>query len=61
MDDSGGDDYYKVLGIEPTATSKEITKAYRLLALKYHPDKNPDKPDIVQLFHRITKAYDVHI
>lgn len=35
-------DWYAVLGVERTATSKEITKAYRVRALKVHPDKNPD-------------------
>ena len=49
-------DYYKVLGVSPTATDKEITKAYRALARKYHPDSNASHEE---QFKEVSAAYDV--
>jgi DnaJ-class molecular chaperone len=51
-------DYYKVLGVERTATADEISKAYRKLARKYHPDLNQDDKDAKKRFQEIQQAYD---
>jgi molecular chaperone DnaJ len=51
-------DYREVLGVSINATSKEIHRAYRILAVKYHPDKNKD-PGAEQKFREIKKAYEV--
>jgi len=53
------EDYYKILGLEKTASSEEIKKAYRKLALKYHPDKNPDNKEAEEQFKKISEAYAV--
>lgn len=51
-----GKDYYKVLGVEKTASKEEIKKAYKKLAKKYHPDLNKDSPDAEQKFKDINEA-----
>lgn len=52
-------DYYDVLGVTKNATESEIKKAYRKLALKYHPDKNPDNKEAEEKFKEAAEAYDV--
>jgi hypothetical protein len=52
-------DHYQTLGISPSATSGQIKIAYRRLALKYHPDRNPEDSDAEKHFIAITEAYDV--
>ena len=52
-------DYYDILGVEKDADEKAIKKAYRRLAMKYHPDRNSDDPDAVEKFKEATEAYEV--
>lgn len=52
-------DYYKVLGVTKSASADEIKKAYRKLAVKYHPDKNPGNKNIEEKFKEINEAYEV--
>lgn len=52
-------DYYEVLGVSKGASIDEIKSNYRKLALKYHPDKNPDNPEAENLFKEAAEAYEV--
>ncbi len=52
-------DYYKILGVKPSAGATEIKKAYRALAFKYHPDKNPENSLSEAHFKEIQEAYSV--
>lgn len=52
-------DYYKTLGVERNAKDDEIKRAYRKLALKYHPDRNPNNPKAEEKFKEINEAYQV--
>lgn len=53
------EDYYKILGIDKDADAAEIKKAYRKMALKYHPDKNPNDKEAEAMFKKAAEAYEV--
>jgi molecular chaperone DnaJ len=52
-------DYYKLLGVEKNASQDDLKKAYRKLAMKYHPDKNPGDKESEKKFKEINAAYDI--
>ena len=52
-------DYYEVLGVDKKATEDEIKKAYRKIAIKYHPDRNPGNKEAEEKFKEAAEAYDV--
>ena len=50
-------DYYTVLGVKKSASGDEVKKAFRALALRYHPDRNPDDPEAERHFREVAEAY----
>ena len=52
-------DYYKILGVSEDADVKEIKTKYRKLAMKYHPDRNPDDKKAEEMFKAISEAYEI--
>ena len=52
-------DYYEVLGVDKSASANDIKKAYRRLAMQYHPDKNPGNKEAEEKFKEAAEAYSV--
>lgn len=52
-------DYYKLLGVSKTASQEEISKAFKKLARKHHPDLHPDEPEAEKKFKEFNEAYEV--
>lgn len=52
-------DYYEILGVQKNATEAELKKAFKRLAMKYHPDRNPDDTSAEEKFKEAKEAYDI--
>ena len=52
-------DYYEILGVDKSADEGTLKKAYRNLAMKYHPDRNPDNKEAADKFKEASQAYEV--
>ena len=52
-------DYYEVLGVERSATKDDLKKAYRKLAMEFHPDRNPDNHEAEEKFKEAAEAYEI--
>ena len=59
MSSHGKQNYYELLEVNRNASDAEIKKAYRKLAMKYHPDRNPDDTSAEEKFKEVQKAYEV--
>ncbi|KAL6043205.1 dnaJ protein 1 [Balamuthia mandrillaris] len=59
MASTGGKDYYKILGVDKNASDEDVKKAYRKMALKWHPDRNPNNKHAEEQFKLVSEAYEV--
>ena len=51
-------DYYRILGVSPRSSLEEVRRRYRVLAMQYHPDRNPDDPEAAAYFRQVVEAFE---